>query len=132
MSEPALYADVNPYSTVSERLMISNIAVDHRPAMGLFNPEVTFPFDPGTNNTKWLVEFYWRALRLESESIPLVVPEEMEDAIEDYVMGKVQEAEHGGASELMERFNNFWKYEFPKKWKSGAQYTNNKVLPRFC
>ena len=132
MSEPAFYADLNPYSTVTERLVVSEIAVDAMPAMGNANPTVTFPFDPGTQNTKWMVEFYWRAPRLTSEAIPLVVPDEMEDAIEDYVIGKIQESENGAPSNLIARFEQFWKIEFPKKFNVSAKMNSNKVIPRFC
>lgn len=132
MGEPALYADLNPYSTATERLIISKIAVEAMPALGSANPTVTFPFDPGTNNTKWLIDFYWRAPRLTSESIPLVVPDEFEDAIEDYVIAKIQESENGAMSNLMMRFEEFWKPEFSRKFKSSAKLDSNKVLLRPC
>jgi hypothetical protein len=130
MSKPFLYADFNPYSLNTERLVISEVAVSSRPSLGSAAPSVTFPVDPGTENTKYFCEFYYKAPPLISESIPLMIPEEFEKALEDYVIGYIQECENGSPSNLFIRFEQYWKPEFKKKFHRTARLNNNRVIPR--
>jgi hypothetical protein len=130
LAEPALYSDLNPYSNEIERLWVSEVAISSFPAVGSANPTVTFPFNPGTTTTKFFVEFYWRAPRLTSESIPLVVPEEFERALEDFVIAYVQECENGAPSQLMERFEGYWKTQFKNKFAPAARTRTNRVISR--
>ncbi|MGA2091818.1 MAG: hypothetical protein ABSH16_00220 [Sedimentisphaerales bacterium] len=130
MSQPALYADQNPYSLQSTRLVISEVAVASMPAVDDAPPHVTFPFDPGDANTKWFVEFLWKAPRLVSESIPLMVPTDFEMAIEDYVVGYMQAVANGAKSALSTQFDRQTKARFAAHFRRSAQLQNNRVIPR--
>lgn len=132
LGEPALYSDINPFSNSNERLLVSKISVETLPAMGAGNPTITFPFDPGTTTTKFFVEFYWRAPRLTSEASPLMVTTDLEQALEDYVVGYMQECENGSPSQLTTKFEDYWKPKFVEKFKSTAKINNDKVILRPC
>lgn len=120
------------YTGDAEAQTECDIAVETMPALGSANPTVIFPFDPGTEDTKYFVEFYWRAPRLVSESIPLVVPLEFERALEEYVVAYMQECENGAVSDFTNKFESFWKPEFARKFKSAGRLRNNKVILRAC
>lgn len=132
LGQPAFYSDINPYSSMNERLLVSEVSVESMPALGTSNPVVTFPFDPGDTTTKFFVDFYWRAPRLTSESIPLIVPPEFERALLEYAVGYIQEADNGSPSAFTEKFENFWKPEFVKKFRPAARMNNSKVILRPC
>lgn len=130
MSQPALYADQNPYSLQSTRLVISEVAVDSRPSLDDAPPQVTFPFDPGTNDTKWFVEFLWKAPRLISESIPLMIPTDFEMALEKYVVGYFQEVANGALSQYKAEFDAKTIGKFRAHFHRSAQLQNNRTIPR--
>jgi hypothetical protein len=132
LGQPALYADLNPYANLNERLMVSQVFCETLPAMGPGYPVVTFPFDPGTETAKYFCEFYWRAPRLDSETIPLIVPPEFERALEEYVIGYMQECENGSPSDFTEKFDTYWKPEFVRKFSSAGKIRNNSVILRPC
>ena len=130
MSQPALYADLNPYSLATSRLIISTVAVQARPSLGNAAPSVTFPADPGTADTKYFCEFYWKAPDLVGESIPLMVPTDFEEAIEDYCVGKFQEYSNGAPSQFVAKFENIWKKKFQQHFHRSAQLRNNRTVSR--
>jgi len=130
MSQPALYSDFNPYSLATSRLEVSNVAVQARPSFGDAPPSVTFPVDPGTATTKYFCEFYWKAPTLVSESIPLMVPTDFEEAIEDAVVGKFQEYANGAPSLFTAKFNKEWKKDFKAHFHRSAQLQNNRTSSR--
>lgn len=130
--EPAVYWAFNPFSNSTERLEIAPVAVDSTPALESTNPVITFKFDPGTSTQKYFCEFLWRAPRLVSENIPLVVPPEFEQAIEDYVIGYIQNDENGGINERVGSFWNFWVPKFEDSYNRGAIARTTKVKTRLC
>jgi hypothetical protein len=130
--EPAVYWAFNPFSSATERLEIALIAVDSSPALEATNPTVTFKTDPGTTTTKFFCEFLWRAPRLVSENIPLIIPQEFESAIEDYVIGTIQGDENGGISDRLTNFWVFWVPKFAEEYNRGAKAKTTKIKARIC
>lgn len=130
MSQPALYADQNPYSLQSTRLVISEVAVASQPALGDLPPHVTFPFDPGDTTDKWFVEFLWKCPPLISENIPLMIPSDFEMAMENYVVGYMQAVANGAKSQMSAEFDAKTKSRFRAHFGRSAQLQNNRVVPR--
>jgi len=133
IGEPILYAELNPYTTQTTRLIIRQIYVEatHRIDENT-NPRVMFVDNPGTTTAKYFIDFTWKPTRLTSEGVPLFVPTRFESALEDYAVGKIQEAENGGESPLITRFYNFWMTEYKKTMNQGARSHNSQVIPRLC
>ena len=130
LGAPAIYRSQNPYSQQSTRISISSVPVDSYPALEGTTAYIIFKEDPGTTTDKYFVEFAWEPPRLTSESIPLAVPRLFENALEDYVFGKIQKYENGKTNDNLTKFYGYWRTRFKKEIYSGAQANNNEVLPR--
>lgn len=134
VGKPALSFKLNPYTRQTTRLYIAEIAVDSFPALEDGTAAyIVFKNDPGATTEYYFVEFLWKPPPLVSESIPLCVPEEYENAIEDYVIGKIKRRSNGKMSEDEARFWNFWLPRFRQNvLTSGAQSHIDETLPLFC
>jgi hypothetical protein len=126
------WAEINPYTNEEARMMVARIPVEVSPAYESTNPYITFLEDPGTTTEKFMVDFTWRAPRLTAETVPLCVPIEFEKALEDFVIGTIQESESGGQSAILQRFYTFWISEFRRKMNRGTQARNVKPQIRLC
>jgi hypothetical protein len=129
---PYLKSWSNPYSSATTRMEVSDIPVDSGEALESTTAWVMFKENPGATTTKYFIEFVLEPPRLTSESVPLSVPAIYEDAIEDYVIGKIQERQNGSLSDKSTRFRNFWIPKFRDAINSGAQSYSTQTLPRFC
>lgn len=137
--QPAVYYEVNPFSTETKRLKIAAIPVRVEPALEDTPARVIFPFDPGTHDDYYYCEFIWQAPRLISEFIPLVVPLKFELALEEFAVGYCQEYEHGGLSDFIMTFfskkrsdGESWVDKYKTYMNRGAPLRENRVNPRFC
>lgn len=104
LGEPALSFLPNPYSVSSSRMFVSPVPADFYPALESTDATVTFKEDPGTTTTTYFIEFIWLPPRLTSESIPLIVPQQYEKALEYYVIGRIQELSNGKVNDFMVRY----------------------------
>ena len=97
--------NINPYNIGSEsRLYIALHQVSSQVANETTAPFVDFQTDPGSHTDKYFCEFYVGAPRLLSESIPIPIPVEFEEDLEDYIIGYVQKRESGRTNDNLEKF----------------------------
>jgi hypothetical protein len=133
-SPPRLYIQ-NPYGASTSRIHVIDISVTSQPGYADSNqpPILDFPFDPGTFNDKYFIEFTYGPPRLLSESIPLPVPEEFIDDIEQFAIGYCQARESGRLmNDQLQYFENVVRPKFVNKMTSGATLINNETTPRLC
>jgi hypothetical protein len=127
VGEPMFYGEINPYYTGSERVYMRIVPVDSKPALQNTPPRVIFKDDPGTTTDQYFCGFLWLPPRLTSESIPLAIPEDFEDAIEAYVRARLQTSQSGAESEFMNSFLNYWIPKFVREYRrsasAGPKYT---------
>lgn len=125
----------NPYGTQTDRINVCDITVSSQPGYADANqpPVVDFPFDPGTNNTKFFIEFTYGPPRLLSESIPIPVPVDYIEEIEKYVIGYTQGRESGRLSnDMTQYFENVVCPRFIDMMNAGATIANNETQIRLC
>jgi hypothetical protein len=132
IGQPYLFSWQNPYSTVSTRINVADIAVNSTQALENTPASVTFQQDPGTQDAMYFVKFLWEPPRLDSEQVPLCIPKIYESALEDYVIGKIQTRQNGKMSERMMTFLNFWVPKFRKEVTTGANLIQHETAPRIC
>lgn len=106
--EMAVPGFFNRFTTSTDRIQVIEIPIRKYEALENTNAYIEFLEDPGTHTDRYFIEFQWEAPRLDSELIPLVIPQRFEAAIEDYIMGKVELHENGSYGERMGRFDNGW------------------------
>jgi hypothetical protein len=126
LGSPYLYGEVNPYYVGNRRLYVRNLPVDSSPRLEDTPAHITFKDNPGDSTNRFFCGFLWLPPRLVSENIPLVVPEEFEEAIADYVRACLQKSEQGAESDLMKQFVSFWIPQFTK-----AMRRNANAAPKF-
>jgi len=129
---PYLYTFANPYTTMTTRIEVARVPVRSIPATEAQSAYVLFPEDPGTTTDKYFCTFTWEHPRLTSESIPLGIPKIFEDAIEDYVIGKIQTRENGVQGDRLTNFYRYWLPRFSQETSLGAQLKGNQTYPRTC
>jgi hypothetical protein len=124
----------HPYGVTTQRVFVCDIAVTSQPGYETVNqpPTITFPFDPGTELTKYFCEFTYGAPRLLSEAIPIPIPARFEDDIEEFVVGYCQGKESGRVTEKVQYFNEVVVPKFHDFMASGATIENNETQPRLC
>jgi len=138
IGEPYSFEWQNPYSTALTRLSVVDIPIDSWEATGLSSARVIFKEDPGTSTDKYFIQFTIEPPRLTSESVPLLVPEYYEEALEDYVIGTIQKRESGSVSDRWHLFHTnrpgitSWLTKFHQELSRGAQSDNVKINPRVC
>lgn len=126
------YIAVNPFTTAVSRLRATVEPVDSQPALENTSATVTFKDNPGTTTDVFFIEFEWEPMRLVSESIPLCVPLMFERALEDYVVGRVQSLAVGTDSELLNKFETYWKPRFKKEINMTSRAQDSTVQVRYC
>ena len=127
LGAPYLYGEINPYYIGNNRLFVRSVPVDSSPALENTPPRITFNDDPGTSDKTYFCGFLWLPPRLTSENVPLVIPEDFEEAIEDYVRAKIQKSENGAESDLMKTFVSFWIPKFAKEYRRSSN-----AAPKFA
>lgn len=132
LGEPAVAYFMNPYSTSTTRLMICPIPTDGAEALENTEATVIFKQDVGTTTDMFFCDMIWEPMRLLAETIPLCIPTEFEEALEDYVMGTVQKLVNGKESDLLQKFNNYWITKFRNSITDGAKTNDNRLKPRWC
>lgn len=117
----------NPYRTSNDRVNVADIPVRTYPALENTDAQIIFIEDPGTTTEVYFVEMAWEAPRLDSESIPLVVPTIYENALEDYVIGTIEQFSNGKWNERLEGFYrgpNSWITRYQQEMGEGAQISS--------
>ncbi len=120
----------NPYSNNFDRTMIADVPVDSYPALENTPAYVIFKEDPGTQDERYFVEFVWEPPRLTSENIPLIVPLNYEEALEEYVLGYVQRRSHGRIGESQLDWRNIWVPRFHSEMSALAKSFELRVQTR--
>jgi lipid II:glycine glycyltransferase (peptidoglycan interpeptide bridge formation enzyme) len=129
---PYYYAYSDPYGICTNRREIADVLVESWPALENTNAGVRFKKDPGASTQQYFVDFTWEPMRLTSESIPLCVPADYEEALEDYVIGKIQTRETGKISDRLAMFNSYWLPRWQQDMSQDAHTQVNQTRPRVC
>lgn len=127
LGKPYVVGFDNPYRTSNDRVEVANIPIRAEPALENTVAYVDFKEDPGTSTDVYFVDFSWEAPRLDSESIPLCVPEEYEEALEDYVLGRIEKMSNGNTGERLIRFEQFWIPKYASESEDGQFYDQWQV-----
>lgn len=91
--------------------------------------KVQFVEDPGTEASKYYVEFYYGAISLSAETVPLTIDgDRWCDALIDYVVGQI-EMSHYGKSERMDRFERYWMKRFRSSQNAGVEERKPSTMP---
>lgn len=123
---------LNPYTTSYEKLEFADIPVDSTPVMENTPARVTLKELLGNTTNIYYLLFTWEPPRMTGEAIPLPVAEKYEEAIEDYVVGRVHKEQKGKMSERLRLFWDFWVPDFRSTIQQGANSYTTRVTPRFC
>lgn len=87
----------------------------------LKNPHVQFLSDPGTHDDRYYVNFYWGALELTSESIPLSLDGDVwEEALMEGTVGLIEKVENG-RSARWDRFETYHMKKFITSMNKGME-----------
>jgi len=133
IGKPYIFYNENPYNVNTDRLQVADIPVEAHPALENTSAYVIFPFDPGTTTDVYFCDFLIEPPRLDSESIPLSVPLDYEEAIEDFVMGRIQRLSNGTPNDFEARFQEYWIPKFRSEVAtSGASYRPLSTQVRPC
>lgn len=133
VGKPYLYTWANPYSTITTRLYVADVPIRSYPARENQPVTVEFVEDPGSSTSKYFVTFIWEPPRLTSETIPLIVPEVYERALEEYVLGRVKQREEGGKmNEYITNFEGYWKDRFREEMRRSASIQSYRTAARPC
>jgi hypothetical protein len=95
-------------------------------------PYFEFINDPGTESSKYFIEFIFGPPRLLSENIPVPVPSEFEDDILKYVIGECQWFESGRPNDNAAYFENTVIPKFHALMNQGAIDRVYETTPRVC
>lgn len=128
---PYHYA-LNPYTTKESRIYVCEVKGNSQPGYENTNAYFEFLEDPGTETERYFVEFFIGPPRLLSTSIPMPIPYRYEDAIETFILGKVQALESGRTNDNLQTFYSFWKPEFEQDLQSGANIAVDETPIRYC
>jgi len=128
--EPFSY--LNPYTTATTRIMVRKVHVTSFPAFAEDPAYIIFPEDPGSTTETFFVDFVWEPAPLTAEGNPLSVPQRFERALEDYVIGTVQERSGGKPSERLGRFYAFWVPQYHMAMDAQPQIRPRTTIPRVC
>ena len=130
IGSPFVYSFENPNRSSNERTECALIPVNLVPALESTLASLTFLEDPGATTDRFFVDFLWEPPRLTAETIPLVIPELFEEALEDYCIGKVQYRASGTYPETLTRFYKYWVPRFQETMGAGTETFNWETLPR--
>ena len=134
VGRPYVYYGTNNYSNAKTRLEVAEVPVSSYPAMENEPAKVVFREDPGSETQRYYCEFTWEHPRLDSESIPLMVPKRFERALFDYAMGTIQQRDNGRSSDYLDRFYvdntakgwSSWLSQWKSENRAGAQSEVNE------
>jgi len=131
IGQPTFFGFFNPFTNKTTRLQVAEVPIKSEPALEDGTPaKVIFPEDPGTSTDRYFIEFYWSPPKLTSEKITLAIPLKYEQALEDYVLGRINEFANGKTSDRSLKFINFWVPEFRQRvLTANAQLNNRETLP---
>jgi hypothetical protein len=132
IGEPFIWRFTNNYGVTDTRLKVAEIPCEKFPALESDTAYLTFFDNPETANDKYFLDGLYEPARLTSESIPLFVPQRFEQALEEFVIGKVQFYANKSYNALQERFEKVWKPEFKKTMRQGGGGFNGETVPREC
>jgi hypothetical protein len=132
IGKPYPYTGHNPYSTANSRLFVADIGVNSYPRQEGTPARVHFNEAPTAGDEIYFVEFTYESPRLLSELIPIDVPSEYEQAIEDYVVGLAQIRANGKMSDRYQNFFDYWKPRFDSLQDGGAQDFDWQTQARTC
>lgn len=122
--------DMNPYTTQVTRLLVADEFVDSDPGYENTAPVVSFKEDPGTHTERYFIEFFVGPPRLLSENIQMPIMIKYERAIEDFIMGRVQQLESGRENDYLARWENKWIPEFQDDIASASSTEPDRTPPR--
>lgn len=123
---------INPYNVRTDRIFISDVNGNGFPSMENTPAYFEFIEDPGTEDTRYFVEFYIGPARLLSENIQLPIPQQFEEALEDFVIGKVQKRESGRLTDLDQQWREYWVPEFQRYMSSNCTNEPHETETRVC
>ena len=132
LGDPYEYRFGTPSSVPTERIWVTDVPIKRFNGNELTAPSIQFFDNPGDSTAKYFVEFTYLPPQLTAITIPLMVPEEFEDALFDYAIGDIRFLENGVRNEFQDRFENKWKPEFIKDADSGIQYVDTQTVIREC
>jgi len=130
---PYVYYNYNPYSMATNRLFVVDYPFTMEEALENDPCVIRFEEDPGQWSGIYFCEFEYEAPRLSAESVDLVIPSKFEDAIEDYVMGKVADLATGVKSQRTQYFFNTQIERFRKDFLQNVKkYEDTQTAIRRC
>lgn len=112
IGEPYNWNFGNPYRYSNERTEFARLPAHKEPALEDTLAFVDFQEDPGTETELYFCDLLWEPPRLTAETIPLVIPELYEMALERYMIGRIQELSSGQPSNQMKEFIEYWVPKF--------------------
>ena len=108
LGDPFMFVSPWQYSTRQTRVSAISVPVQTTPGLQYTAPAVIFKDDPGTTTDKYFCLFTVNPLALRAEYYPLSVDLEWEEALADYVMGRIQWISTGKQSDFMVKFEQYW------------------------
>jgi len=88
-----------------------------------------FHSNPGAHTDRYYVEFYWGALELSSESIPLSLDGDMwEEALIEGTVGLIEKVENGQSNQL-DHFRSYWLPLFVKSMNASMEERSPLQMP---
>ncbi len=127
LGEPFGFCGVNPYTNNTGKIEFKQVYVESYEARENDKAYILFKSDPGDTTNVYYVEGVIEPLQLTTESLPLTLPKRWEDALFDYVVGKIQDQGYGKDS-LTQRFHEFWAeklwYEQSQGTQGDSPFTN--------
>jgi hypothetical protein len=130
--DPFFYLNIDHPFLGKRKLYGIQVTVDSQPSLEKTDPTVNFFHNPKTTTREFFIECTYKAPRLLSESIPLIVPEDTEIYIEDFCVGRAQESDGGNPSGLTTKFYNFCEKRFQQKQQTGTKPKSSKTPIRYC
>ena len=112
IGEPYMWSFGNPYRASNDRTEFAKLPIHKEPALETTDAFIDFPEDPGASTDIYFVDILWEAPRLTAETIPLVIPELYEMALEKFMIGRIQELSSGQPSGQMKEFLDYWVPKF--------------------
>lgn len=112
LGQPFQFQGTNPYTDTTDKLYFAEVPCESYDALENDNAYLMFRSDPGASTGIYYVEGLIEPLQLTAETIPLTIPKRWEDALFDYVVGKIEDQNYGADSRTA-RWHDFWA---PKIW----------------
>lgn len=127
-----VWTGMNPLWNTSSSTIYSEVPVDIRDRTNLADASFLFLENPGASTSKYYIEFYYGAVSLSSESIPLSVDgDKWTEAFVKAIRGYIEESRNG-RSELLDgpantgSFRNYWIPKFRNSMNSTG--SNRRAL----